>query len=120
MKKDAGNGTKSFGYFSVLEYTSTVYCMLMSLLLYLLFLLFPPLCIASQHWKALFDQVCEQLMYCLCLVSKDSNPQLISSVLDFPAFRIQPRSNVLHAPSSQDAGVQVTTALGLSLNSSSE
>nr|XP_009677241.1 PREDICTED: rhomboid-related protein 3 isoform X7 [Struthio camelus australis] len=41
---------------SVLEYTSTVYCMLMSLLLYLVFLLFPPLCFASQHWKALFDQ----------------------------------------------------------------
>lgn len=50
---------------SLLEYTSTVYCMLMSLLLNLLFLLFPPLCIASQHWKALFDQVCEQLIYCL-------------------------------------------------------
>lgn len=68
---------------SLLEYTSTVYSMLMSLLLYLLFLLFLPLCIASQHWKALFDQVCEQLIYCLCLVSKESNLQLISSVLCF-------------------------------------
>lgn len=69
---------------SLLEYTSTVYCMLMLLLLYLLFILFPPLCIASQHWKALFDQVCEQLIYCLCLVSKEPNLWLISSVLAFP------------------------------------
>jgi len=48
MKKDIGNGTKSFGYFSV-EHISTVYCILMSLLLYLLFLLFPPfmLCLSA-------------------------------------------------------------------------
>lgn len=47
MKKDIGNGTKSFGYFSV-EYISTVYCILMSLLLYL-FVLFPPsmLCLSA-------------------------------------------------------------------------
>lgn len=28
---------------------------------------------ASQHWKALFDQVCEQLMHSVCLVSKEPN-----------------------------------------------
>lgn len=85
MKKDVRMLEMALNHLviSLLEYTSTVYSMLMSLLLYLLFLLFLPLCIASQHWKALFDQVCEQLIDCLCLVSKESNLQLISSVLCF-------------------------------------
>lgn len=85
MKKAVGNGTRSFGYFSVRIY---FYSLLRVNVVALIpsFSFFPPLCIASQHWKALFDQVCEQLMYCLCLMSKECSPHLISSVLDFPCF----------------------------------
>lgn len=73
---------------SLLEYTSTVYCMLMLLLIpsFYSFLFFFLPYAASQHWKALFDQVCEQLIYCLCLVSKELNLWLISSVLAVPCI----------------------------------